>query len=474
MPSRSEILEEIRKADPRAQNVPDDELASALAKKYPQYADVLAASTFDKMSISQKAKERLASMKSGPAQAQYEKAQASATQDIATLKGRGYGTLAAAAPFALAPLTGGLSLAGEAAALGGLGLAGGIARESIKSGLGSSEVPKGGDLALALGVDAIAGASGPFVSRGLMLGKTLLPKILDRVAARSDAGKAALLTKFTETRNALYDAINQAAIPKPPAGAVVPYGQTQTGSVFVDVERPMREAYAKIARLPRAKGAFLGGETQLTPEAGQIIRDIEQDLNLQVGIGQMQPLDGLVRAKGNFQQKIYNSRTINSEERKIFQKLAEDLHGIIKTETKALGPEPAALYDKVNELGITLNKATVANTIAEKFINTYTGRLAVGATLGAGEGYRRGGSPTSAAMGAAMGGGAALGVPRLAALILQQTMSHPKAASQLSRALDFAIKGDNASAREISERAFAMAGVRETIKEALKQAPEGQ
>lgn len=425
-----------------------------------------------KASVSETAKAHLASMQGGPAKAQFEQAQASASQDIKNSLGRAGGEAAAMLPFvAAAPLTAGTSLPVGAAIMGGAGLLGGMAREGFKVGVGSSEVPKGSDLALALGVDTAAGVGGEALGRGLMLGKTLLPKILTRVAVRSEAGKAAVQTEFTNLRNELYQEINNAAIPKPAPGAVIPFGQTQTGSVFVDVERPLREAYAKIAQLPRAKGSFLGGETKLTPEAGQIIRDIEQDLHLQVGIGQLQPLDGLVRAKGNFQQKVYESSTLNTEEREVFQKLAADLHDIIKKETKALSPQAAALYDQVNELGITLNKATVAKTIAEKFVNTYTGRAAIGASIGGGEGYRRGGAGT-AAMGAAVGAGAGLATPRLAALILQQTMAHPKAAQVMSRALDLAINGKNYNAREVAGRAFAMAGVRETLKDAMRQVPE--
>lgn len=444
----------------------------------PEIIDHLAstegASATPRPPVSETASGHLASMQSGPAKAQFEQAQASATQDIKNLTSRAVGEAAAMAPFAAAaPLTGGTSLPLGAAIMGGAGLLGGLAREGVKSVMGSSEVPKGKELALALGVDTAAGVGGEMLGRGLMLGKTLLPKILTRVAVRSEAGKAAVQTEFTNLRNELYQEINNAAIPKAAPNAVIPFGQTQTGSVFVDVERPLREAYAKIAQLPRAKGSFLGGETKLTPEAGQIIRDIENDLHLQVGIGQLQPLDGLVRAKGNFQQKVFESTTLNTEEREVFQKLAADLHDIIKNETKALGPQVAALYDRVNELGITLNKATVAKTIAEKFVNTYTGRAAIGASVGGSEGYRRGG-PGTAAIGAAVGAGAGLATPRLAALILQQTMAHPKAAQMMSRALDLAINGKNYNAKEVAGRAFTMAGVRETLKDAMRQTPEMQ
>ena len=441
----------------------DDEVRKALQPE----------SVFDRMKrVHDTAEQNIFGSASKSSTDRYNKAQASATQDIKNAYGRAAGETAAMVPFAIAaPFTEGASLPAGVAIMGTAGLASGLAREGTKKAIGSSEVPKGKDLAFALGADALFGIAAEGTGRALMLGKTLLPKILQRASARSELGKRALLDDFTNTRNALYESINKAAIPGAAPEAVARMGETQSGSVFVDVERPMREAYEKIAKLPKAKGAFLGGETKLTPEAGEIIREIEKDLHLQVGIGQMQPLDGLVRAKGNFQQRVYNSRTLNDEERKIFYKLAEDLHDVIRTETKSLGPETAALYKKVNDLGITLNKATVANTIAERFINTYAGRAAMGVAIGGSEGYRRGGAG-GAAIGAAAGAGASVAVPGLAAVILQQTIKHPEAAKILSRALDLAINGKDGLAKDVAARAFAVAGVRETIKEAIKQQPE--
>jgi len=429
-------------------------------------------STFSKMSVSDTAKQHLASMASGPAKAQYDQAQASASQDIKNSLGRAAGEAAAMAPFAIAaPLTWGASLGLGAAIMGGAGLAGGIAKIATKAAVGSNEIPKSrADLSLALGVDTLAGVGGEVAGRGLMLGKTLLPKIIERAAARSDAGKILLRQKFSNLRNQLYEAIGTAAIPKAAPEAMAVAGEKQAGAVFADVERPVREAYASLNKLPKAP--FLGGSmTEFTPDAAEIIKGLEADLHLQVGIGHEQPLDGLIRAKGNFQQKVFASKTMNDEERVIFEKLATDLHDIISKETKDLGPNVAGLYKKVNDLGVTLNKATVANTIAEKFINTYTGRAAIGATIGGGEGYRRGGAGGAAA-GVAIGAGASVAIPGLATVILQQTMRHPQAASTLSRALELAIQGKKTLANEVSARAFGMAGVRETIKEAAKQAPE--
>lgn len=411
-------------------------------------------------------------MKAGPARQQFEQAQASATQDIKNLVGRAAGETAAMVPFAVAaPFTAGTSLPVGASIMGAAGLASGLAKYGTQKAIGSTEVPKGMELAMSLGLDTALGAGGETFGRGLFLGKTLLPKIVERAAARSEAGRLIMGTKYANMRQELYDAIHEAAIPKAPPEALVRLGEAQTGSVFVDVDRPLREAYAKLDRLPKAKGVFLSGETELTPDAAEAVARLEQDLKPDVFVGKMEPLDGLIRAKGNFQKRIYQSATINDEERPVLTELAADLHKIIKSETKALGPNVERLYNEVNELGITLNKATVAKTIAERFINTYTGRAVMGATVGAGEGYRRGG-PGGAALGAAAGAGASVAIPGLATVIVQQTMKHPQGARWFSQALDMAIAGNQGKAIDLAGRAFAVAGVRNTLRDAFRQQPD--
>lgn len=498
MPTLEELGQKVKAKYPQYANVPDAELGAKVKAKYPDaYKDFTES---QKTSVSQKAKERLASMIAGPAKAQFEKAQTSATQDIKRNITTAVGETAAMAPFAIAaPFTAGTSLGVGAAIMGGAGLVGGALREGIEAIGGKKQSLQ--DLALTLGVDTAFGAGGEALGRGLSLGKTLLPKLLERAAVRSDLGKVLVEKQYAGIRSQLDQIV---------------------GKRLVDVEAPLRSAYRDLEKLPLGKGAFGEQFTGLTAEGeetatnigasmrakgeaaklGQqigkakarqvrlenvqsgvtaasgisqrgreLIKEMESRLEIVNGkIASRQPLDALIEIKGNLSQKAY--KEFNVRERPIFRDLAGQLDQTIKREL-AGNPEAAALYEAANEKGRTLFATTAVKTMAEKFIYSYGGRLAGFSAVGAGAGYYYGGrTPLAAATGAAAGAGLSVGVPKLATLILQQTAAHPQAMAKLNQAVEFALKGDTRSEREMAERAFVMAGVRETIKEYFKQPTE--
>lgn len=501
MPTLEELGQKVKAKYPQYSQVPDAELGAKVKAKYPDaYKDFEGtASTFDKMAVSQKAKGHLASMESGPAKKQYEQAQASATQDIKNYVGRAAGETAAMVPFAIAaPMTAGTSLAAGAGIMGAAGLASGLAREGTKKAIGSSEVPKGWDLAKAVGADVAWGASGEATGRGLFLAASQLPKAIEHAANKSAAGKALLEKAYAGIRSEL-DAV--------------------VGKRPVNVERPLLDAKRRLEALPEGKGAFGEQFTGLTGKAEETYSNIVEGVKakreaakatksltklkarqtklenvtsgVQAGeavaktgremiaemeaklekingrISSHQPLDALIEIKGNAQQMAYGPTT-NVRERPVFRDMAETLDKIIK-EQIAGDPQAAALYKRANDLGKTVFQVPVASTMAQRFIHSYASRLVGYSIFGAGAGAYFGHSPMAAAAGAAAGAGVSVGVPKLATLILQQTMDHPKAAAELSKGIEFFMRGDVGRARDMADRAFVMAGVRETVKEWIKQ-----
>lgn len=495
MPSRSELLSEIRKADPRAANVPDDELASALAKKYPKYADILSGSTFDKIPVSEKAKKNLASMQGGAGKAQFEQAQASADKDIKSLRLKAAGDVAAAIPFmAAAPVTGGMSLGAGAALMGGAGLIGGLARESI-----TDEEISGPELVKRLGVDAATGMIGEGVGRGLgLVTKTILPKLILRATARAEGGKAVLDKIVYDTRRELEGEIEKYAMAGVPTAApqtstalvksqARPAGQrmisglrnveapvvNQTGTYWVDAGRPIKEAFDKITAQPQAAGKFGQRFSGMSPKAAEIVRDIEKDINVNNGsISNMQRLDHLVEVKGRLNQFAWEDEGLTRDEKVIFKNLAGDIDAVVKDGLKDVGAKAQALYKRANYIWKIQRETNVATKLAEKSITAWVRHKAIGAGIGGAYGYYAGGGIQGGLLGAGIGVGAEIAGPKLAKLAVEQVMAHPKGAVMMKDAVRFFIQGDKGKASALAMRALAVAGVRNTVRKAYEQADE--
>ena len=398
----------------------------------------------------QKARVRKANLETESAAAGYQ-------QDVKNAVGQAVGTAAATVPFAAAaPFTGGASLGVGLTLMGAAGLTGGVARETAKSLLGSTEMPESGKaLALSLGLDTAIGAAGEGTGRAIgSIGLTLLPKLIARSAAKAEAGKAVLDQAFGDARTALYQMVGK----KP-----------------VNVGPMLNDAYQALGKIPKGAGAMGARFSGPTGPAQEMLGAIEQDLGLEGGkIAAHQPLDALVRMKGSLSQMAFKESGLNTEERLIVKQLVERLDTTLKGQMKEISPVAEQLYKKANDIMLVQKEHSAAVQMAERAMKTMMGRATAGGLFGGGVGMYRTRGVAGAAEGAALG--AAAGAmstipPKLSTLVLEQTMSHPEAAQLYKKAIGFFIKGSEGEAVNLARRAMGMAGVRETIK-AAKQSPE--
>ncbi len=498
MPTLEELGQKVKAKYPgHYDDLSDAEIGQKVKAKYPEaYKDFQGGgSTFDKINVSKKAKEHLASMESGPAKKQYEQAQASATKNIRRSVSTAVGETAAMAPFAVAaPFTGGTSLAAGAAIMGGAGLAGGAIREGIEAIGGKKQsVP---ELLKTLGVDTATGMIGEGIGRGLgLVTKTLLPKLILKATARAEGGQAVLDQLVFNTRRELEKEIEtyaMAGVETPvtskttalvpsrmrPAGQRMVSGMrnveapvvSQTGTYWVDAGRPIKDAFDKITAQPQAAGRFGQRFSGMSPKAAEIVRGIEQDINTNNGsISNMQRLDHLVEIKGRLNQFAWSDEGLTRDEKVIFKNLAGDVDSVVKDALKDVGPKAQELYKKANDIWKIQKETNVASKLAERSIAAWIRHKAVGAGIGGAYGYYAGGGPAGVLTGAAIGVGMDVAAPKLAKLAVEQVMAHPQGAGMMKNAIRFFIQGDKGKAEALAARALATAGVRNTVRQAMEQ-----
>lgn len=379
-------------------------------------------------------------------------------QDITNAKMEFAGTAAAAVPAVAATLaTGGMAAPAAMAVMGGAGLAGGVAREATKTLGGSTEIPKtGADLAKSLSLDALMGVAGEGVGRGIGYAtRSLAPKLLQRAAAKYEAGQELLEKAFVDTREKLTDVIRS------------------SGRPTVDVGSTLTELYDKLIHLPRGSGKFAHRFSDPTSKAAEVIGLIEEDMATHGGsVAARQHLDSLVRVKGSLQQMAFGEKSLATEERQAFKVAAAKLDTAIRDALKRLGPEAQELYETSTQLMKTQKEHNTAVSIAERALSSMGGKAMAGGAAGGAYGMYRDGGITGALEGAAKGAavGVALGSANAAAAkavpwALEMVMTHPQAAKVFKNALANAAEGRNAQAMILATRAFAMSGVRERVKE---------
>ncbi len=496
MPTLDELGQKVKAKYPQYADIPDAELGAKVKAKYPDaYKDFTAGPPTSNISVSDAAKQRLESMKRGPAKKQYEQAQESASKDIKRSVSTAAGETLAMAPFAIAaPFTAGASLPMGAAIMGGAGLAGGAIREGIEAIGGKRQSTT--ELLTSLGVDTVTGMLGEGIGRGLgLVTKTVLPRLILRSAARADGGQAVLDQLVFNTRRDLEKEIEtyaMAGVERPvtsDATALVPSkmrpaGQrlisgarnvdppivSKTGTYWVDAGRPIKEAFDKITAQPQAAGEFGRRFSGMSPKAAEIVRGIEKDINLNNGsISNMQRLDHLVEIKGRLNQFAWADEGLTRDEKVIFKNLAGDVDSVVRDALKDVGPKAQELYKRANDVWKIQRETNVATKLAEKSVAAWLRRKAVGAGIGGAYGYYAGGGPAGAVTGAAIGVGMDVAAPKLAKLAVEQVMAHPEGAVMMKNAVRFFLQGDQPKGAALAARALAMAGVRNTVRKAMEQ-----
>jgi hypothetical protein len=383
--------------------------------------------------------------------------QAAATGTAALQKGAGL--VAAGAPGAvLAPFTAGQSLLPAMAMMGGAGLAGGALREGVERTLGSTG-KTGTELAKDLALDTFLGGVGEGAARGLAtFAGSMIPKLVQRSAAKTETGQNLLEMAFTQGRQKLYD-VAQAA-----------------GNPSVNVEGALRQAYDGLAKIPKGSGPVGQRFSGLTPKAAELLQDIGDQLALaKGGVSSEQPLDALIRIKGSVSQAAWKEATLAPEERQVFKTLAGKLDESLRPALKAAGGDDAVgLLNDVNQIAKTQRQYSVGLDLMERALRSGAGRAAIGAVTGGAYGGVRGG-PTGAVEGAIGGAvaGAVTNLPRQAATwALERAMNNPEAAQAMKNAINSYIGGREGQAGVLASRAFALSGVREHLKDFFTNASQ--
>jgi hypothetical protein len=407
-----------------------------------------------------------------------EQTKADFKQDVSNAKGKFWGEMAASVPVILAaPLTAGTSLAAGAAIMGGAAAAGGIAREGTKGAIGSDQIPMDANsVAKTLGWDAVLGAAGEGVGRGIgLVTKNLLPKLIERSAAKSEKGQQLLKETYEKGKTALFDMIQEQ-----PAGRV---GRpTINGKPAVNMELPITDLITGLKKPPQGIGPLVGKYTGPTPRAQELIREAEGQLETRGGtVGSHQPLDVVLDFKGRVNEVAWKKGedALPTIEGNVLKRFVGQVDDIARKELgKVGGPGAVQHYNgllqlektqKANDLAVSLTES-----VAKKMMYRMGSGALAGGVAGGTYGYTRGGVggiATGAVEGAAVGAGvtaAAQLPPKASTWILEVLANHPQAAPMMKKAVDFWATGQAGKAEALAARAFGMSGVREIIKDQFR------
>lgn len=430
------------------------------------------------LTVSDAARQRLESMKRGPALEQFQQAQASAEADITARQAKADAALQALPYVLAAPFTGGLSVPAAFAVMGGAGLASAAGQEirEAQRGYNKSAGAILASLGLGTGAGLTAEAGSQIVTRGIGWGMTSLPKLVIRSAASTEKGAKQLSDAFVATRQALY---------------------SEVGSRPVDISGPLEDAYERLRGLPVGKGAFGEQFSNLTARAeetagnigasitaekkaaklqraigiakarqakletvssGQTAareisqrgREIIADLEAKLGeVGSQkashQPLDALIRERGNLNQLANHDPSLNPEEQKILQDLAGGLDATIRREIRG-NPRATELYNLQNMLYRVQMERDASITLAEKVM-----RKGIGIFTGGFKGF---------AVDTAM--------PHLSTMALDKVLNNKVAAPLWMKAVGAYSKGATAAAMQLATQAFKEAGVKESFQDSMR------
>lgn len=425
---------------------------------------------------------------------------AEAGQDERNLYGRAAGAVAAAVPLALAaPVTAGAGLTGYGIAAAA-GLAGSLADKAAKFGIGSNEIPDTKEALMAsLGVDTAMNVLFHGTGRAIT-GTTvgLLPKLVQSAAATSEEGNTLLKSAFVGMREKLYSLIyNVGKIDGPPispstmavanrmarapgsepirllSGQIAEPASGSASELSADIGPSLQKAMDRIRALPKGNDAIGRGLTSHTPRGKELVDMVNKTLEVNRGsISANQPVAALIEMRTSLNGAI-KSGQLSTKEEVIFEELSKAWDREIRKELGTeIGPEAINLYEKSNKLAFVALQRDKATSVAKDVISDMFSRYGIGAATGGAAGgaygYRKGGVTggiLGALTGSVMGASAQHLIPGVATFALRRALEHPEAATSVSKAIEFASTGKGGAARLQMERAFAVAGVRDMIKD---------
>jgi hypothetical protein len=438
-------------------------------------------------SVSERAKANLEP--TSPGNVQSDRVIAAAAQDEKNLYGRTAAITAGAIPFALAAPVGATGLAAYGL-MAAAGLTGGLASQAAKRAVGSNETLSGAALLNSLGIDTLTGVLSQGVAEGTNVVTTeVLPRVVEKAAAKSVTGAKTLDSIWDATRTKLFDVVNKSVlIDRPPivvsatsAGkALMPYGQAAPitefgGGPLVDVGPALERAMVRWKAIPRGADALGKEFGSGTARDRRIFKSLQDTLDVnETSLSALQPLGGLINIRSGITSAVRESGArISGAAKNILGDLATDLDKVIVKELHSVSPEAVELYQRANQLGgLRADRLAVVN-VAEKTLWTFLSGKKLGAAIGAAAGFRAGGYGGAIA-GAAGGAAMQEAIPAAASWALQRAVAHPEAAKVAKEAIRFATLGREGPAQALMARAFALAGVRDVVKQFLTKQQQPQ
>ena len=439
----ADVLAYARSKDPRFNDVPDAELLSYVVAKEPKFRDALDTRDKAKMNLDSTRASIGASPNATPgemaATIQQQGKQAQATE-VKQGAAKAYSTFVRGAiPVAASLATGGVGLWPALAIMGGAGLGGSLLGTAVEeaSGIHKSLGERAKEAALDTGLSVL----GEGMGRGIAYaGKRLLPQALAASAARSQKGQELLANQEKMLLDSIYKEVQGAGRTAYKAG-VAP-----TNQFLVDISKPVKRLVSEFDKLPQGSGPLMkrfGGITDKAQEGLDEARSFLQLARRGGMIGDLQPLDQVIRMKRSLQQFAFDP-ALGRDEATLFRSAARGVNDVVVDNLK-LFPSALQKYNQVNEIAKASLRATAASQLGEILV-----RRAISAGVGGAIGQHFGGSKGALA-------GAILGAstPHVSTLILEHVASNPKARVIFREATH--LMSENAPrAMQLGARAFGM------------------
>lgn len=410
--SASDVISYVRGLDQRFASVPDDEVLAYAVKADPRFAQELSTSEKAKINLDRTAREEGfapgAGIKGQLANVIQAKGEEAQQQSDAQAYGQfGSTAVKAAAAGAAGLATGGVGLYPALAIMGGAGLGSSLAGTMIEEATGTHKSLKerAGEAALDTGL-ALAGEG---IGRGIGLTlKKAIPEALMSASARSTKGAENLAVQQADLFANLTKSVQTAA------------KRAGQQHFWTDVSKPLETAVKELKKLPKGRGPLMGGKlTQLTDTTQEFLENAIGHLKMaRMGgqIGDLQPLDAVVRAQMNLKEVIGG---LNGVEKGIVERAYRGLDRIVKADLAGIPGAPEA-YSGLQKIAEAQGKANMGTRFAEALT-----RRAVTGAAGAAVG-----GPVGAAVGVASGGM----IPQAAAVLLERVAQSPKLAKTFRNA----------------------------------------
>jgi hypothetical protein len=424
MPS---VLDYARAQDPALKDVPDDKLMAYIKATAPDLATSLPAATPRTAFQKQAAANKLG--------LDVQTHAADMENEIGTAKGKAFGDIAQGAVLGGATLaTGGMAAGAAIPYMGLAGLAGGTAKESIKAGFGSTDLPKSpAALARNLGLEAVMGAGGDAAARGIgaglkYIGSEAIPALAMRSAAKAEAGQQTLVRLQQDSFDQLRTFVRD------------------KGNPTVDIGNDLHNLFQALRQ--RATGSSQAFKDAIQPVVSKLGSASKGTLG-------QQPMDALMEIKTDLNHIAYKVKGMNSDEMVALRNLADQVDKKITDQIGTLGG-PAAKKVYANYKAFTEQIRTddaVLAGVSSALQKTFSKSGILGMVPG-----------VDAAMDSVIRS-------KAAPWVLEHLFSNEQTAGLMKQAMAMAAKGDERAVQRAIEAAINTSGVGRLLTDLVKKNP---